>query len=106
LREVGVPSISYHLDLYMGLRRWTQYKSDPFLMNLDHFFTVDRLMADWLNSNTAVRGHYVPAGVFGPETYLGESGHPYGNDVVFVGQRNYHPEWPYRPRTRPHQPHL
>jgi hypothetical protein len=98
LREVGVPSISFHLDLYMGLQRWQQYKSDPFLMGLDHFFTVDRLMADWLNQNTPVKGHYATAAVFGPECYLGEPDHPFGNDVIFVGQKNYHPEWPYRPQ--------
>lgn len=101
LRDAGVPSISYHLDLYMGLRRWTQYRNDPFLMGLDHFFTVDQLMADWLNENTPVRGHYVPAGVFEPECYIApptNCRHPFANDVIFVGQRNYHPEWPYRPQ--------
>lgn len=98
LREAQVPAISYHLDLYMPLRRWAQYKSDPYLMELDHFFTVDRLMADWLNQNTPVKGHYLPAGVHGPECYPAEPTSPHGNQVIFVGQRNYHPEWPYRPK--------
>lgn len=99
IKAAGVPVVAYHLDLYLGLRRWTTYESDPYMRDIDHFFTVDRLMADWLNENTAVRGHYLPAAVFGPESYLAESGSsPHGNDVIFVGSRGYHPEWPYRPR--------
>lgn len=98
LREARVPAISYHLDLYMPLRRWAQYKDDPYLMGLDHFFTVDRLMADWLCNNTPVFGHYLPAAVYGPECYVGQPDSPHGNDVIFVGSKGYHPEWPYRPK--------
>lgn len=99
LRESGIPTMTYHLDLWMGLRRQRDMRSSPY-WDLDHFFTVDRLMADWLNENTPVRGHYLPAAVFGPEAYISEvdNPHPYANDVIFVGQKNYHPEWPYRPQ--------
>ncbi len=99
LRDRGVPSMTYHLDLWMGLRRQKDMRTDPY-WSLDHFFTVDRRMADWLNENTPVRGHYVNAAVFEPECYIadGEPPHPHANDVIFVGQRNYHPEWPYRPQ--------
>jgi hypothetical protein len=82
----------------MGLRRWKTYEQDPYMRMVDHFFTVDRLMADWLNQNTAATGHYLPAAVFGPECYLADPVSPYGNDVIFVGSRGYHPEWPYRPK--------
>lgn len=98
VKAAGVPIVAYHLDLYMGLRRWKQYERDPYMRLVDHFFTVDRLMADWLNRNTDVSGHYLPAGVFGPECYLADPASPHGNDVIFVGQRNYHPEWDYRPK--------
>lgn len=100
LREIkaaGVPVVAYHLDLYMGLKRWQQYEGDPYMRDIDHFFTVDRLMADWLNANTPVRGHYLPPGVFGPECYMAEPD-GFGNDVIFVGSKGYHPEWPYRPK--------
>lgn len=98
LKARGIPIVAYHLDLYMGLRRWKQYEQDPYMRQIDHFFTVDRLMADWLNQNTDVKGHYLPAAVFGPECYLAEPTSPHGNDVVFVGSRGYHPEWNYRPQ--------
>lgn len=94
---LGVPTMTYHLDLWMGLHRQRDMHSDAY-WQIGHFFTVDRLMADYLNQNTPVRGHYVNAAMFAPEAYLAKPGHPYGNDVVFVGQRNYHPEWDYRPK--------
>lgn len=98
LKYRQIPVVAYHLDLYMGLERWQEYQHDPYLQSVDHFFTVDRLMADWLNNNTPTKGHYLPAAVFGPECYLTQTTPDVNYDVVFVGQRNYHPEWPYRPR--------
>lgn len=99
LRQRRIPIISYHLDAYMPIpERWARYRNDPYMMGLDHFFTCDRLMADWLNANTPVRGHYLPAGVFGDECYMSTESSPWANDVLFVGQRSYHEIWPYRPQ--------
>ena len=97
LREKRVPSITYHLDLWMGLRRQREMLRDAY-WNIDHFFTVDQLMSDYLNANTPVRGHFIPAGVFEPECYISDQPSVHGNDVVFVGSRRYHPEWPWRPK--------
>jgi hypothetical protein len=55
-------------------------------------------MADWLNINADVRGHYLPAGVLADECYISDLPSPDGNDVIFVGSRRYHPEWPHRPQ--------
>jgi len=98
LKTAGIPRITYHLDLYMGLERWRRYVGHPYFTEMDHWFTVDRLMADWLNQNTPTQGHYLPAGVFGQECYISDQPSPHANDVVFVGSRGYHPEWPYRPQ--------
>lgn len=99
LRGMEIPTVAYHLDLYMGIPdRWRQYQSDPYITEglLQHFFTVDSLMADWLNENTQTRGHWIPAGVHAPECYCATAQHSF--DVTFVGSRNYHPEWPERPK--------
>lgn len=99
LRDRRIPVISYHLDAYMPIPgRWQRYRDDPYMMSLDHFFTVDPKMADWLNANTAVRGHFLPAGVYGPECYISSDPSPHANDVIFVGAKGYHPEWPWRPK--------
>lgn len=97
LRGKGIPTVAYHLDLYMGLRRWNEYHDHDYFM-VEHFFTVDRLMADWLNENTNTKGHYLPAGVFEDECYIAEKDQRFEHDVVFVGSKRYHPEWSYRPK--------
>ena len=99
LKYAGVPTMTYHLDLWFGLKRQHDLENDPFYKNIGHFFATDKLMADWFNENTAVKGHFLPAGVFGSECYL----HPdydgtFDYDVIFVGSKNYHPEYPYRPK--------
>jgi hypothetical protein len=96
LKKAGVPFITYHLDLWFGLGRQKDL-DDNFYKSLHHFFTVDKLMADWLNDNTTVKGHYLPPGVYAEECIMLPS-RPVGYDIVFTGNRNYHAEYPYRPQ--------
>jgi hypothetical protein len=97
LQDRGIPTVSYHLDLYAGIPdRWAQYQRDPYMGALDHFYSVDPPLVEWLNANTRCTGHYLTAGVYDKECYLGQ---PYAEPlpVVFVGSyKNYHPTWPYR----------
>ncbi|MGA6208052.1 glycosyltransferase family protein [Nocardia testacea] len=95
LRRRGIPSLTYHLDLWFGLQRQRDMRRDPY-WQVEHFFTADRLMAEWLTDNTRVRGHYLPAAVVHTECELATAADPF--DVAFVGSRRYHPEWQYRGR--------
>ncbi|MBF6138129.1 glycosyltransferase family 1 protein [Nocardia otitidiscaviarum] len=97
LKRLGIPTLTYHLDLWMGLRRQRDIRrTDPY-WQLDHFFTADRLMAQWLSDNTDVHGHYLPAAVYDAEcAILPPTTDRF--DIAFVGSRSYHPEWPYRPK--------
>ncbi|WP_280246171.1 glycosyltransferase [Nocardia abscessus] len=97
LKLAGKPTIAVHLDLYMGLRRWNDYEDSAY-MRVEHFFTVDKLMAEWFNKNTDTKGHFLPAGVLEDECYISDQPSPHANDVIFVGSRSYHPEWPWRPK--------
>ena len=97
LRRQHIPTVTYHLDLWNGLARWKDVRNGPY-WQLDHFFTVDKLMADWLNMNTPVRGHYLPAGVYHEECYISGQPSHLSNEVIFVGSKRYHPEWPWRPK--------
>lgn len=97
LKEAGIPSVTYHLDLWMGLERQHHMRTDDY-WNIEHFFTVDKLMADWLNQNSNIKGHYLQAGVFHKEAYRTPAVKVAPWDIVFVGSRGYHKEWPYRPR--------
>lgn len=97
LKVLKIPTMTYHLDLWFGLGREKDLQQDSFYSTIGHFFTVDKLMADWFNENTEVKGHYLQAGVYEPECYLDEE-RGGGPDVAFVGSRGYHPEWQYRPQ--------
>ena len=96
LKKHKVPSMTYHLDLWLGLSRQRDLRRKPVYLYIDHFFTVDKKMAEWFNRQTSVKGHYIPAGVYDKEcTYTPA---PPKEEVIFVGSKTYHPEWPYRPK--------
>jgi hypothetical protein len=98
LEHSGVPTVSYHMDLWLGLERQRDLEADPFYRSIGWFFTVDKLMADWFREKTAVKGVFMPPGVFGPECYISDQPSEHANDVVFVGSKRYHPEHPWRPQ--------
>lgn len=97
LKAKGIPTVTYHLDLWFGLQRQNDLRKDAVYKDIEWFFTVDKQMADWFNQNTRVKGRYLPAGVFHEEMLL-DDGIQKVNDVMFVGSKGYHPEWPYRPK--------
>lgn len=97
LKNKNIPTMTYHLDLWKGLEREKDLETDSFYKDIGHFFATDKLMCDWFNENTEVYGHYIPAGVYDKEVYISKVESPEKNDVIFVGSKGYHPEWPYRP---------
>ena len=94
LKTLEIPSMTYHLDLWFGLQRQKDLESFPVYKKIGHFFTVDSQMAEWFNKETDVKGHYLPAGVFGEECGYRELHR--NKDVIFVGSKKYHAEWQYR----------
>lgn len=94
LKALSIPSMTYHLDLWFGLQRQKDLESFPVYKLIDHFFTVDNQMAQWFNEKTNVKGHYLPAGVFGEECIYRPS--ITNRNVLFVGSKKYHAEWQYR----------
>lgn len=97
LSQRGIPTLAYHLDAFIQIPdRWEKYRTHPTMTMLDHYFTVDQCLADHLNDNTSVKGHYLPPGVFGRECYAAEPDDPF--DVCFVGSKGYHDSYPMRPK--------
>jgi hypothetical protein len=97
LKARGIPTITYHLDLWLGLSRQADLVKEAVYTDIEHFFTVDSKMADWFNTKTNVKGHYLPAGVFHEEATYSKK-ESCDNDIIFVGSRLYHREWRYRPK--------
>lgn len=112
LRERKIPTVSYHLDLYVGLSRKYLHEdktleevlqTDPF-WRTDFVFTPDGdpKSAEVFRKNN-VNHYYMKAGVFEPECYIYGEQHP-EIDVLFVGGGDTpgsphaygHPEWNYR----------
>lgn len=90
----GIPSIAYHLDLYVPLARGRNIDRDPF-WRCTHVFTPD---GDPHSADTfaaaGINHHWMLPAVVADECYLADV--PLTRDVVFVGSRQYHAEWPYR----------
>lgn len=96
LTAEGIKTVSYHHDLFFGLKREEELHTQDIYKHIQHFFTTDKLMAEWFNKNTEVKGHYLPSGVYHREAIM--IPREKDIDVVFVGNKGYHPEWPYRPQ--------
>lgn len=96
LKKVRIPTMGYHLDLWLGIERQKNLETDPY-WGIEHFFTVDPQFVPVLEAK-GIKAHYVMAGVVENECYLGTPRDKYKHDVVFVGSKGYHKEWPYRAR--------
>lgn len=94
--ERGVVTASFHLDLYLGLDRAATLDSDPF-WTTGHVFTPDGNVAS--EAEFARRGithHWMPPAIVSDECVPGQYREEYAHDVVFVGSKGYHVEWPWR----------
>lgn len=112
IRALGIPSISYHLDLFVGLDRGRGLDTDP-RWRCDYVFTPDGDPdSAKVFKEKGVNHFYIKPGVYKPECRIAEpptvnSMRLYkGHDVVFVGggsptgegPQYGHKEWPYRGR--------
>lgn len=96
LKQAGVPTIAMHLDLYVPINRWQQYENSPYFKT-EYWFAVDKPMVDLMNDKGWTKAHFIPAGVLEDECYISSEPSEHANDVVFVGAKNYHREWQWRP---------
>lgn len=97
IKGMGIPVVGYHLDLWMGIERQKDLENDSYWKWMDYFFSVDQLMVNYLNSKEDMpKAFFLRAGVFEDECYIAEKKAEYKHDVIFVGSRGYHKEWPYR----------
>lgn len=112
LRGRKIPSVSYHLDLYIGLRRkyLHQGRSLGEVLENDPFWRTDFVItpdgdpdSQTIFDAHRVNHHYIKAGVYEPECYMAETKGS-KHDLIFVGggarpgqEGTYgHPEWNYR----------
>lgn len=106
-KRAGIPTISYHLDLYYGLARTDLNRAlclkgirsmaeDPF-WKTEYCFTVDGdPEAQKYFESLGINHYFLRAGVFDKECYIAPREDKY--EIIFVGSYNYHLEWNFRPQ--------
>ena len=112
LKERNIPTVSYHLDLYVGLARKYLHRNKTFenVLHTDPFWQCDYVFSPDGDPNSqnifeenGINHYYMKPGVFEPECILNlKQEHKY--DVLFVGGGDKigsphiygHPEWNYR----------
>lgn len=97
IRDMKVPSFSYHLDRYWGIQAdGRESKLDHPSFHLDYFFSTDGGNEErW--KEKGINHVWMLPGVVESGCYLGS--HQGGADVpvIFAGSVQYHPEYPFRP---------
>lgn len=100
VKQDGVVSFSYHLDVYFGLNTLDQRANRVGIhpsWKVDHFFSTDGSHeADY--ASKGVNHHYLPPGVVEYGCFKGDFTPGLASDIGFVGSTGYHPEYPYRTR--------
>lgn len=97
LEQRGCRTASYHLDLYVGLRREAEVGYDPFWKTGVVFTADGDPGTEILLARKGIDHRWLPAAVGSDQTHSGAPLRPRPEvDVAFVGSRSYHPEWPWR----------
>lgn len=92
------PTVSVHLDLYLGLERGkiVENRQDSFFLS-DFVFSADGGHQERFKE-IGINHIFLPPAILKDSVYLGHKRPEYDHDVIFVGAYNYHPEWSYRPK--------
>lgn len=98
INEMGIKTVSFHLDKYAGIKRDGGIGEDTFWKTNFVFSPEGSIQSKKIFNDMGIHQYYLPAGVFEDECYIAKPVEKYKHDVVFVGNgSNYmHPEWGYR----------
>lgn len=98
IKFAGAVTCGFHLDRYWGLniadQREDRIGKHPF-WKMDHVFTADGGHQKEFEER-GVNHHWLPPAVVERGCHCGTYRPELAVDVAFVGQRNYHPEYPFR----------
>jgi len=96
IKNAVIPTVSVHLDLYLGLSRGDNLKSDTFFWS-DYVFSADGGEEHGKQfKKLGFNHHFLPPAILEDSCYLGEKKKEFSHDVIFVGSFNYHAEWKHR----------
>lgn len=99
-RRRGVPTVSVHLDRWAGLDREKDVGKEA-TWHTEFMFMADGSpeaveLYEKVGKKEEVDWWYLPPGVDERGCWIAKPEPGAGNDVIFVGSKGYHPEYPYR----------
>lgn len=101
MKQAGIPTVSVHLDRWVGLARASDIGKEA------TWFTEYLFMADYspeaqsLYAEAGIfdRVRYLKPGVVERDCYMAQPDPvQFPHEIVFVGSKGYHPEYPFRPQ--------
>ena len=98
IQKLGIPTASFHLDKYAGIKRDGGIGQDTFWKTDFVFSPENSTESRRIFKEHGINQIYLPPAVFEDECYIAEPVEKYKHDIVFVGggEEYIHPEWPYR----------
>lgn len=94
LKQLGIPTASFHLDYWRGLEREGDVGNHPF-WRTEYVFTADGGSDQWYKDQ-GINHFWLPPGVVERDCYYAQPADRFNHEIVFVGSSIYHKEWPYR----------
>lgn len=99
IEKLGIPTASFHLDLYSNILRDGGLNIKSAFWDTQYVFSPEgSVQSKRIFAQHGINQFYLPAGVYEDECYLADPVEHFKHDVVFVGGgvTYSHPEWPYR----------
>jgi hypothetical protein len=98
-KKSGIPTVSCHLDRWAGLARVSDVGNEATWFT-EHIFMADASSeAQELYKKYNLNWHWLKPGVVEKDCYMATPDYKrFNHDIIFVGSKGYHPEYPWRPQ--------
>lgn len=95
-RKHHIPTVSVHLDRWAWLARVRDVGNEATWFTQYIFMADASPEAQDLYEKYELNWYYLKAGVIERDCYMAEPDNKYRHEIIFVGSRGYHPEYPFR----------
>lgn len=97
-KNLGIPTVSVHLDRWLGLNRVTDMGKEATWFTQFIFMADGSPEAAEKYKELGLNWYYLKAGVVERDCYMTRADHSrFPHEIIFVGSMGYHPEYPWRP---------
>lgn len=96
---LGIPTVSVHLDRWLGLARAKDMGHEATWFTEYIFMADGSLEAAREYERLGLNWHYLRPGVVERDCYMAQPDRVrFPHEIIFVGSKGYHPEYPFRPK--------